>query len=159
MKNLSPEICKKFKESRREAGMTQSELAREVGCKQSALSMFEQGDGTKINDEVIEKLAKKFGIRLAAEDASAAPVPPVVIRPTAIKGTAFCPNAGCPTNHPYLVDGRRFLKPALDEADPVGGKFCALCGELLERSCPNCGAPVHAGAVCSHCGEAYVASL
>ena len=58
MTNLSPEICRKVKEARREAGLSQSVLAAEVGCKQSALSMFEQGDGTKLNEEVIEKLCK-----------------------------------------------------------------------------------------------------
>ena len=64
MKNLNPEFCKNVKLARREAGLTQGQLAAEVGCKQSALSMFEQGDGTKLNDEVIEKLAKKFNLSL-----------------------------------------------------------------------------------------------
>ena len=62
MTELSPEICLKIKEARRAAKLSQSVVALEVGCKQSALSMFEQGDGTKLNDEVIEKLAKKFGV-------------------------------------------------------------------------------------------------
>ncbi|MBQ5795368.1 MAG: helix-turn-helix transcriptional regulator, partial [Kiritimatiellae bacterium] len=65
MKNLNPEFCKSVKLARREAGLTQGQLAAEVGCKQSALSMFEQGDGTKLNDEVIEKLAKKFTLSLS----------------------------------------------------------------------------------------------
>ena len=30
-------------------------------------------------------------------------------------------------------------------------------GEILEKRCPNCGAPVHAGGICSLCGEQYVA--
>ena len=33
--------------------------------------MFEQGDGTKLNDAVIRKLAEKFGVSLAAERAEA----------------------------------------------------------------------------------------
>ena len=64
MTNLSPEICLKLRDARRAAKLSQSELAAEVGCKQSALSMFEQGDGTKLNDAVIGKLAKKFGVSL-----------------------------------------------------------------------------------------------
>ena len=52
----------KIRDARREKGISQSELAKEVGCKQSAVSMFECGDGTKLNDEVIGKLAEKFGI-------------------------------------------------------------------------------------------------
>ena len=64
MTNLSPEFCLKVKEARRAARLSQSVLAAEVGCKQSALSMFEQGDGTKLNDDVIGALAKKFDIPL-----------------------------------------------------------------------------------------------
>ena len=149
MKNLDKSICLRLKEARRAAGLSQSELAAEVGCMQSALSMFEKGDGTKLNDEVIERLASKFGISLSAPAATV----PQVHTPK----TAFCPNPECPTNHAYMVEGRKFLSPHPDECDPVGGKFCAWCGEVLERVCPNCGAPLHPGGVCSTCGKPYIA--
>ena len=58
MTNLSPEVCQKLRDARRAAKLSQSVVASEVGCKQSALSMFEQGDGTKLNDAVIRKLAE-----------------------------------------------------------------------------------------------------
>jgi transcriptional regulator with XRE-family HTH domain len=153
MTNLSPEICKKIRDARRSQGISQSILALEVGCKQSALSMFEQGDGRKLNDDVITKLAKKFGISLeeplAEKDLSSCLF-------EANKG--FCPNPHCPSNHVYAVEGRKYYRPERTLSDPVGGKFCALCGEVLERRCPNCGSPVHDGAVCSYCGEAYISS-
>lgn len=158
MTELSPEICLKIKEARRAAGLSQSVLAAEVGCKQSALSMFEQGDGTKLNDAVVEKLAKKFGIDLKAP-VEKSPVPAGERRLVTEKGTGFCPNPHCPSNHSYEVDGRTFYRPDRASADPVGGRFCAFCGEVLEKRCPNCGAPVHEGAVCSHCGEPYVSVL
>ena len=31
-------------------------------------------------------------------------------------------------------------------------------GEVLEKKCPSCGAPIHAGAVCSICGDSYISS-
>ena len=159
MTNLSPEICRKVKEARRAAGLSQTRLAAEVGCKQSALCMFEQGDGTKLNDEVIGKLLKKFGIEITEEKAelpTETPPPkaiPLVIAPH----LGFCPNPNCPSHTSYQVDGRTLLRPDRVAQDPVGGKFCAVCGEVLERRCPNCGAPVHDGAVCSLCGEPYIA--
>jgi len=119
--------------------------------------MFEQGDPTKLNDEVVEKLAKKFKVDLHAVTTTAADVQtltPVLQRPQA--HTGYCPNPNCPSNHRYEVDGRILALPNRETADPVGGKFCALCGESLVRACPNCGAPVHPGAICSICGEAYV---
>ena len=164
MKNLSSEICIKLKNARREAGLSQSVVAAEVGCKQSALSMFEQGQPTKLNDEVIEKLAKKFGVELKeADDCSGASTTGTAFTIPFSTSTSyhhlkgFCPNPGCPSNHAFLVDGRTLYLPNRDEADPVGGKFCAFCGEILEKRCPNCGAPVHAGAICAHCGQPYLA--
>lgn len=156
MKNLSPEICYKLKNARREAGLSQSQVAAEVGCKQNALSMFEQGQPTKLNDEVVEKLAKKFNVDISIERIESQPPSHSHFDlPLPLKG--FCPNPGCPTNHAYTVDGRQLYLPHLDEADPVGGKFCAYCGEILEKRCPNCGAPVHAGGICSICGSPYLA--
>ena len=158
MTKLSPEICLKIKEARRAAKLSQSIVAAEVGCKQSALSMFEQGDGTKLNEEVINKLAQRFGISLtekASEPVREVPTQFTVSAEIRVHG--FCPNAHCPSNKIYEVDGRTYALPNRLTADPVGGKFCALCGEILEKRCPNCGAPLHDGAICSICGDPYVA--
>ena len=121
-----------------------------AACKQSALSMFEQGRPTKLSTEVVEKLAKRFGVDLSATAPS--PDLPATYAP----GSGFCPNPQCPRNHAYQVAGRALYSPDRSAADPVGGRFCAVCGEVLERLCPNCGAWVHAGAVCSHCGQPYI---
>ena len=155
MTNLNPEFCRKIKEARREAKISQEELAAEVGCKQSAISMFEKGDGTKLNDECIIKLSKKFGIEISTGVEEIEPVParPLVMSPH----TGFCPNPECPSNSRYQVEGRLFARPDRAAADPAGGRFCAVCGEVLSRRCPNCGAEVHDGAVCTFCGEPYVA--
>ena len=161
MKNLNPEFCKSVKLARREAGLTQGQLAAEVGCKQSALSMFEQGDGTKLNDEVIEKLAKKFNLSFSPSVSPAQPSTPLPLHPSTPpplhRGVG--PNPRCPTNKEYFVEEIRLFLPDREAADPVGGKHCAMCGELLERACPNCGAPVHAGAICSLCGQPYISAL
>ena len=155
MINLDREICFKIREARRTAGLSHSSLSREVGCKQSALSMFEQGDGTKLNEETIKKLCAKFKIELpkksiveAAVEATFAP---------AVGRVGFCPNPSCPAHVKYFVDGKVFLQPTRERQDPAGGKFCAVCGEVLEKACPNCGAPVHDGAVCTFCGIPYIA--
>ena len=169
MKNLNTEICLKLKDARRKAGLSQSEVAAEVGCKQNALSMFEQGQPTKLNDEVVEKLAKKFGVELKEADVDAHGGASATGGNYLLHSTlntqhstlgplrGFCPNPGCPSNHAFVVDGRTLYLPNREEADPVCGKFCAYCGEILEKRCPNCGASVHAGAICTHCGQPYLA--
>ena len=149
-----------MREARRLSKISQIELAKEIGCKQSALSMFEQGDGTKLNDDAVRKLAKKFGVDIsekAKASSGAADVPaPQVVRPTA-KG--YCPNPHCPSNRAYDVEGKTCYLPDRAVADPIGGKFCAMCGEALIKVCPNCGAAVHDGGFCSICGDPYVATL
>lgn len=157
MTRLNPEFCRKIKQARRDAGLSQSELAAEIGCKQPALSMFEQGDGTKLGDEAVLKLSKKFGIPLCESAASDGIPESAAAQPSVVAaGTGFCPNPECPSNSQYSVDGRVFRRPDRKSADPVGGRFCAVCGEILERKCPTCGAAVHDGAVCTFCGKAYV---
>lgn len=155
MTNLNTDICYKLRDARRAAGLSQSQVAAEVGCKQSALSMFEQGQPTKLNDEVVEAIAKKFGIELKASVAKSAAIEEARAMLTS-PGTGFCPNAACLSNHGYMIAGRQLFLPNREECDPVGGKFCAICGEVLEKKCPNCGAPVHKGAICSLCGNPYV---
>ena len=157
MINLSPEVCIKIRNARRERGLSQSLLSKEVGCKQSALSMFEQGDGTKLNDEVIRKLCLKFDIELPEAAAKEEPLSQRPQIPALTVARGFCPNASCPAHTFYEVDGRRFARPDRSAQDPVGGKYCAVCGEILEKVCPNCSSPVHDGAICSICGESYVA--
>ncbi|MGN0854216.1 MAG: helix-turn-helix domain-containing protein [Kiritimatiellia bacterium] len=146
-----------MREARIAAGISQSRLAAEIGCKQNAISMVEQGDGTKLNEEAIRRICEKFQIDLTPpKDEFTKPSIhfPVVreIKPH----TAYCPNAFCPSHAAYCVDGRRLLRPDRGQQDPVGGKYCAICGEILERCCPNCGAPIHEGAICSFCGTPYV---
>ena len=152
MTNLDPEFCRKVKAARRDARISQSELAAELGCKQPALSMFEQGDGTKLSEEFVEKLSEKFGIPIADEVKSVSPAAAGRFLP----GTAFCPDPECPSNVAYSVGGRVLRRPDRKAADPAGGRFCAVCGEILERVCPSCGAAVHDGAICTFCGSPYV---
>lgn len=158
MTNLNPEFCRKIKNARKAAKLGQTEVANKVGCKQSALCMFENGGVTKLNDEVIGKLSKLFHIELMTVEQKTTVVDfhPTSMPMVVVTEKGFCPNPHCPSNHAYEVDGGVFLRPDRAAADPVGGKFCAVCGEVLEKRCPNCGAPVHDGAICSHCGDAYV---
>ena len=162
MTELNPIVCLKIKEARRAQGLSQSKLAAEVGCKQSALSMFEQGDGTKLNDAVVERLAKKFGIdiNMADSQTGSGGCENHAEQGSSLNTVAgFCPNPQCPTNHVYKVGVRDCYRPDRAAADPVGGRFCAICGEVLEKKCPNCGAAIHDGAFCSFCGASYISAV
>lgn len=133
------------------AGLTQNELAEKVGCKQSALSMLERGRVSAVSRETLAKIAEAVGVALpegavpaAAAVAAALPL-----------GFAFCPNFECLSNLPYFVGGELLLLPLGSAGD---GAHCAVCGEILARTCPACGAPVRrGGGCCGRCGAPLVA--
>lgn len=160
MTNLSTEICLLFKEARKAKGLNQSALARALGCQQSAISMFEGGQTTKLSDETVRKMAEFLGVSLPEErsaDEAAAPAAVSVLGETGgARVRGYCPSGHCPSNVPYVVEGRLFYRPNRALASPTGGARCAQCGEILEVRCPVCGAPLNDGACCAVCGGAYV---
>jgi transcriptional regulator with XRE-family HTH domain len=144
MTTLPLEICKQIAQTRREKGLTQSALAQEVGCKQSAISMLEAGQPSKLSKENIEKIASALGLTLQTAQTK------LVSSCGEKKG--FCPNAQCPSNTPYVVQGQLVFQPRLQQE-----KHCAYCAELLETCCPTCATAIHVeGAYCTSCGTARV---
>jgi len=156
MSNVSKEICLQFAEARRAKGLRQTELAAIVGCTQSALSMFEGGQPTKLADETVKKISEALGVPLKATLSNAAVPCQSGFSGVSAIVSGFCPNCHCPSNVPYVVDGRLFYRPSRSVASPTGGVRCTQCGEMLEMRCPACGAPLNDGACCGVCGTAYV---
>ena len=151
--NLSPEICRKFKAARIAKGLNQTALAQAVGCKQSAISMFEGGMATKISDDTVKKISEFLGVPLVEEKEET--VVPSVTMPRSEGVLGFCPNCNCLSNIPYAVGNDLFYRPTHHHHAHVGNR-CVDCGEILETRCPVCGAPVNEGACCAVCGSAYV---
>ncbi len=153
MADLDIEICRRFKTARKEKGLSQSFLAGQVGCKQSALSAFENGNSTKLSDAIVGKLSETLGVSLKAAPKKELS-PPVIVPGVIVRG--FCPDANCPSNVPYMVGEKLFFRPLRAKAAPGGGTRCVCCGEVLERRCPACGAPLNEGACCGTCGSPYI---
>ena len=152
MQNIPKAICGKFKDARRSLGLRQSEVASELGCHQAALSMFENGNPTKLSEEYVSKLADRLNLNLSEllkEEKEKVNDGLTGLRHVSTIG--FCPDPDCPSNSAYTVGGRTFFRITLQR-----GKFCAHCGEILEVSCPDCGAALNEGACCTACGATYV---
>ncbi len=157
MSNVSKELCLRFAEARRAKGLRQTELAVQVGCTQSALSMFEGGQPTKLSDETVKRLSEVLGVPIVGESAHEENIAHVAEQGEMNRAVSgFCPNCHCPSNVPYVVDGRLFYRPSRKVASPTGGVRCTQCGEMLEMRCPRCGAHVNEGACCAVCGASYV---
>ncbi len=144
MKTLGNQI----KSARQQRHMSQSELARKVGCKQSALSMYEGGRATALSAQSIGKICEELGLLppTQAEMVQAAVVEQV---------RSYCPNVECVSNLPLRVGDRVVYVPRRHVL-AEGECHCAWCGEVLERACPECGAPIGEGAFCGQCGVAYL---
>lgn len=142
-----------LRRARRDAGVTQSALADELGCRQSAISMFESGHLHALAWEKVEHFAARFDVDISQWD-QAAPTHATRSR----LHLAYCPAADCPSNVPYSVGDTTCLKPRLVTTHDSGPAYCRLCGEVLESRCanPDCRGAVHEGAFCPFCGDAYV---
>lgn len=148
-------IHSQIRAARQQRHLSQSALAQRVGCKQSALSMFEGGRLTALNAQVIGKLCAELGLLPPSAGELAAGAGGTV---EGEQVRSFCPNPACPSNLPMVVGERRVFLPK-GHVLASGECHCAWCGEVLERACPACGAAVNAGAFCAHCGEAYLAQV
>ena len=139
-------------QARRAKGLTQAELARIVGCKQSAISMFEAGKGDALSKEKVAVIAEKLGLDAKSLQGRAEPVDdggPCL---------KYCPVQRCDSNIPTTANGEPCLRPTLVEAPAAEKTHCGSCSELLQTRCPNdeCRAPVSEDIFCPQCGTAYV---
>ena len=139
----------RLREARRRAALTQATLAREVGCKQSAISMLESGKGDAVSRATLEKIAERLGVAL---DQEGSPAGSVGTLPRA--GVRFCPNPECLSNFPYEVGDSILFLP---RGGHHPGVYCSLCGEVLAEQCPQCEAPAAPLAgCCTQCGHSLI---
>jgi len=145
-------IAEALRLKRREMGLTQSDLARQAECTQSAISMFEAGRADALSLKTVKRIAEILEIDLdAIRDEPA----------TEAAGTAvlkYCPVDECYSNIPYVVHDTLCLYPGTVRAPRAERTRCRWCGEPMESACPNreCGADIVAGAFCPLCGEPYI---
>lgn len=112
--------------------------------------MYEGGRATALSAQIVGKLCDELGLVPPTQAELAAEV-------AAPSGTrSFCPNPECPGNLPVTIGGRVALVPHAHLAGERE-RHCAWCGEVLEKACPECGAPVNPGAFCACCGTPYLA--
>ncbi|NLF21668.1 MAG: helix-turn-helix transcriptional regulator [Lentisphaerae bacterium] len=143
-------LFRRLRNARRARGLTQSALAAQAGCTQSALSMMETGRMDALARPTLAKVAELLGVPLDPEPGTAVPAATAA----ASAGRAFCPGCDCPSNVPLAVNGEIILWP---RPQPGGGRrHCAFCGEVLAQTCRGCGAPAGAGACCVQCGMPFV---
>jgi transcriptional regulator with XRE-family HTH domain len=145
MTSKTSDLFRQLRDARRTKGLTQSALAAEAGCKQSAVSMLELGKTDAVNTETLARIAGILGVQLPKDTSNPPPKP---------LGKRFCPQGECPSNIPFSVNGELLFHPR-QQADNTG-LHCRYCGEVLESTCPNCGAAINEGACCTACGHSYV---
>lgn len=140
-----------LKSARKAAGMSQAELADRVGCKQSAISMFEGGRSDVLAWEKVVRIAEILGTDIR----SFAPqmIPVVQDDGRVLK---CCTNFDCERNIPRMIGDRLMVRPTFLYAQDDADTFCPEClSEMISR-CPSCSHPVKRGNGCSACGTPYV---
>ena len=142
-----------MREARRKKGYTQKEVARRIGCTQSAISMFESGQPDALAQEKVLELASLLGL------SSDAVLSDLAAAKSTYKVYRYCNNPRCHSAIPFRAGERVRFRPRMILSDSKALSFCPWCGESMSSACGSCNAPAAPGAFCTTCGEAYVASL
>lgn len=153
---LGEEIRRRaLRDARRARGWTQSRLADEVGCRQSAISMYERGDDSALAAETIAQIAAKLEVKLEAfPEFPDAPPAGMMVR-------KFCVNPDCRSNVPFIQGPDVFFLPGFFVDSAAKPSWCPWCGEVMESRCRNeqCRAVVASGVCCTACGTPYVPTM
>ena len=123
--------------------LTQKQLAARVGCTQSAISHFENGDFSALSPETVER------VQAAISSDGEAAVSEVL---------SFCPNPDCAVALTLVNQGNLAIRPAMYRiTSKTVAVHCKVCGALLECGCRTCLTPLVDGAVfCVGCGAPLV---
>jgi transcriptional regulator with XRE-family HTH domain len=142
------------REARQDAGLTQAELAEQVGVKQSAVCQFEAGKPQVLKSETVTRMAEVLGIDLSKyEDGGQQQrqhAGELVLK--------YCSNDICIRSRPYRVGSDICFMPAMVASPSHEKTHCDSCREVLADHCPNsdCKAHLFQGAFCPKCGTVYV---
>ena len=154
-----------FREARRAKRLSGVQLAKMAGCTQSAISQFEGGKRTALRRETVEKICGILEIEMPAELAeepvgqgtavdSSRPADAQSLGSGASRPAPYCPNPGCLSNVPYVVDGALAFMPR--RQPDSGATYCPWCGEVLLKECPQCESAATRTAFCPNCGAKRV---
>ncbi len=147
-------LAELFRQKRREAGLSQQELAERCGVKQSAISGFERhgSEAQALSAEKIRQVADLLGIVVDAAQVST--------RSQAARLALFyCPNSDCPSTVAYPLGAQTAYRPRFIRAEATLRLHCPDCAEICESRCPECRLPISErlqGAFCPECGKPLV---
>ncbi len=157
MSNLSPHFSGRVHAQRKAQGLTQAELAEQVGATQPQISGLEHGRTDVLSEAKIRRVAELLEIPadvVFLPEGASAPASPT--EPASAAVLAYCPSHDCPTALDYPLAGQVVYKPTFTPVAPVGPTWCNACGAVLERHCPNCRKSVQPGLNCPACGNAFI---
>lgn len=148
---MTANLSELVREARRRKGLTQAQVAEAIDCKQSAVSMFENGRRDALSRDKLVSLGKLLDVdpSRAAQESDA---------PTG--NLRYCPDVNCPSNVPFMVGGRVAIRPSMTPVSGSAPSYCRYCGEVMAASCSNaeCKESPEPGAFCAACGTAYIST-
>lgn len=128
---------------RKEAQISQQQLATSAGIHLQSLGKLERGKTTKLNQKTKTGLAAALSIPIEYLEAicSGKPV-------SEVETHKFCPQCWTPGTDPDSV------------WTLYRAKYCLLCGTQLRTHCTNCGEPLSSfkHKFCPNCGTSYQTS-
>jgi putative transcriptional regulator len=132
---------KRISEARKEAGLSQEQVAKGIGVSQATISRIEANE-QEPSLQLLAKLTRFLGIELQ-EVLPSGRLDEMFGYDLPESFYAFCPNPFCARNlykkdgGNYLVEWKSSLPYSMNRFEEVN--FCPSCGTDLVKQCPNCG--------------------
>lgn len=137
---------------RRRLGMTQADLANQVGSTQSQISLLERGQVGAVSTETLERITSLLEISKSKTSS-----------PASTGG--YCPNPLCcaavrQKDSFGFLDGTIYrLESPKYTLNPWFSQtaYCKHCGTKMQKSCPDCGNEIPSGGChCDTCGVPFI---
>lgn len=141
------ELAREVRQQRQASGLSQQQLAEQIGASQALISQVENGSSISVLN--LQRLSEWLGADTSA----------LVESQESSQGVlwAYCGDTYCASLSLAANEGVLFIAPTFERFSILHFETCRYCNGPFMRECPECQEPIRERRlVCGECGHRYV---